>query len=171
MAADKPLPSRAPDLVEESVSFGARKSRVEEVEMDITPMIDITFLLLIFFLVASNQEKNPAVTLPPAKTGVAALAATSIILTIASGAEGAPPLIYKSEGKSAGALLNSSDPLEQEQEIAEYIENRSIDDASLEGIILMAEENVKEREVARVARAIGIAAAGKNLYVAVVGAK
>ena len=35
-----------------------RKRRFDDAEMDITPMIDITFLLLIFFLVASKMDEG-----------------------------------------------------------------------------------------------------------------
>ena len=37
-----------------------------DVDMDITPMIDVTFLLLIFFLVASRVAQDTEVTLPAA---------------------------------------------------------------------------------------------------------
>ena len=42
----------------------ALKSRqqLEDTEVDITPMIDITFLLLIFFLVASRMSQELALT-------------------------------------------------------------------------------------------------------------
>ena len=43
----------------------------DDSEMDITPMIDMTFLLLIFFLVASKMDRSNEVRLPPAEHGVA----------------------------------------------------------------------------------------------------
>ncbi len=42
---------------------------LEDAEMDITPMIDITFLLLIFFLVASRLDEDAPVELPTARYG------------------------------------------------------------------------------------------------------
>ena len=44
----------------------ARRHVKDEGDLDITPMIDITFLLLIFFLVASTSEMQDAVKLPEA---------------------------------------------------------------------------------------------------------
>ena len=38
-------------------------------ELDITPMIDIVFLLLAFFVVVSKMDPKPAVDLPIAKYG------------------------------------------------------------------------------------------------------
>ena len=45
-----------------------RKERVDE-EMDITPMIDITFLLLIFFVVCSTMDPAKMGDIPSAKNG------------------------------------------------------------------------------------------------------
>ncbi|MCA8994351.1 MAG: biopolymer transporter ExbD [Planctomycetaceae bacterium] len=50
-------------------------------EMDITPMIDVTFLLLIFFMVTSkmNQVKGD---LPPAKNGLGVNAKDAIVISV-----------------------------------------------------------------------------------------
>jgi len=46
-----------------------RKSRVAEAELDITPMIDVTFLLLIFFMVATTVSAAAQLQLPHSDTG------------------------------------------------------------------------------------------------------
>ena len=52
-------------LFTNSGSFsGGRK--LADGEMDITPMIDVTFLLLIFFMVASTMQGTPDIDVPPA---------------------------------------------------------------------------------------------------------
>lgn len=38
-------------------------------ELDITPMIDVTFLLLIFFMVSSTMQATPDLEVPAAKYG------------------------------------------------------------------------------------------------------
>ncbi|MCP4817216.1 MAG: biopolymer transporter ExbD, partial [Planctomycetaceae bacterium] len=64
MATDTIAPEEQDDHVAEpALRLGARR-REEDVEMDITPMIDVTFLLLIFFLVASKMSADQAVALP-----------------------------------------------------------------------------------------------------------
>jgi len=45
------------------------RRQLEDTEMDITPMIDVTFLLLIFFIVASKMDESANVPLPPAAPG------------------------------------------------------------------------------------------------------
>ena len=59
-----------------------RRRRGDDTEMDITPMIDITFLLLIYFLVAAKIEEQSSVELPPARHGEDVSAKNSIILTV-----------------------------------------------------------------------------------------
>ena len=46
----------------------------ERSNLDITPMIDVTFLLLIFFLVAAVPDVQAALDLPPASTASASVA-------------------------------------------------------------------------------------------------
>ncbi|MCP3692284.1 MAG: biopolymer transporter ExbD, partial [Planctomycetaceae bacterium] len=61
MATEAIAPEEQDDYVAEpALRLGARR-REEDVEMDITPMIDVTFLLLIFFLVASKMSADQAV--------------------------------------------------------------------------------------------------------------
>ena len=55
------------DLDERPEPMRPRDS-LEDTEMDITPMIDITFLLLIFFIVSSKMDPSANVPLPAAKT-------------------------------------------------------------------------------------------------------
>ncbi len=73
------------------------KRPLQEADMDITPMIDITFLLLIFFLVASRMDADIQVSLPPARHGTAVATKNSVILTVAQGT-GGQARIYKGDG-------------------------------------------------------------------------
>ena len=72
-----------------STSFGgeedclANKKRSEsETDLDITPMIDVVFLLLIFFMVTSTMQDPRENDPPPAKHGVGADSSIATILTI-----------------------------------------------------------------------------------------
>ena len=53
--------------------FGARTERRKrggfDGDLDITPMIDVTFLLLIFFMVTSTMQATPDIDLPVARQG------------------------------------------------------------------------------------------------------
>ena len=61
----------------------ARRPVGETADLDITPMIDITFLLLIFFMVASTSDVQTSVELPPARHGKGVSERDSVIITIA----------------------------------------------------------------------------------------
>lgn len=46
-----------------------RKKKKDEADLDITPMIDVVFLLLIFFMVTSTMQGTPDRDIPPTVTG------------------------------------------------------------------------------------------------------
>ncbi len=46
-----------------------KKKKKEEAELDITPMIDVTFLLLIFFMVTSTMQATPDRDIPASQSG------------------------------------------------------------------------------------------------------
>jgi len=146
---------------DDDLAFIVPRRHREESEMDITPMIDITFLLLIFFIVASRIDADTQVTLPSARHGTAVATKSSVMLTLA-GDE--PTIIYKGDGTVPGTELSSTDAEDQEVEIAEYVQQAM--DGGKENVILKAEKNVKHREVSRVAKAIGLVE-GSRLFVAV----
>ena len=139
------------------------KRPLQEADMDITPMIDITFLLLIFFLVASRIDADTQVSLPPARHGTAVATKNSVILTVTNGADGRAK-IYKSDGADPTQRLTSADPADQEAEIVDFVQ-AAMDDGK-ENVLVKAEKDVKHREVSRVAKAIGLVE-GVKLFVAV----
>ena len=52
-----------------------QKKKKDEADLDITPMIDVVFLLLIFFMVTSTMQGTPDRDIPPASSGTNANAA------------------------------------------------------------------------------------------------
>lgn len=63
-----------------------KKRKVEEAELDITPMIDVTFLLLIFFMVTSTMQPTPNKDIPPSKSGINAVVDGVVDVTIRASA-------------------------------------------------------------------------------------
>ena len=149
---------------EPALKLGRRRGG-EDVEMDITPMIDVTFLLLIFFLVASKMSADQAVALPEARAGgpIAAHNAVVLVLTKAG-----PDSINVGDGREWTA---SSDLVAQEEEIGEYVREGLAGTGSSGGgpkqfVLLKASKGIKHKEVSRVAQAVA-KAGEKNLYIAV----
>lgn len=134
-------------------------------DMDITPMIDITFLLLIFFLVATRMDTQSAIELPKARNGTAVAARNSVIITMTAG-PGDLAQIYTGDGTAASTLLASNDLAEQEQQLVAYVEAGLNAPVPKQDVLIKAEPKIRQREVARVAKAIG-QIPDLQLYVAV----
>jgi biopolymer transport protein ExbD len=127
-----------------------RRRRDFDAEMDITPMIDVTFLMLIFFLVASTPDKQAAVELPPARYGVGVSQTNALIITVGDrGGETAP--VFLADGMLADAEL-SSDLEARRNEIIDRVQ-QSVD-AFKPQVLIKAARSVRHREVARVIRAV-----------------
>ena len=59
-----------------------RSRLANDEELDITPMIDVTFLMLIFFMVASTMQGTPDLPIPPAKSGAGIDQGGAVVLTL-----------------------------------------------------------------------------------------
>jgi biopolymer transport protein ExbD len=144
------------------------RRRRDDTEMDITPMIDCTFLLLIFFLLTFKSEEAAGIRLPPARHGVAVPSKNAVVLTIMRGGGDRPAKVCKGNTTDPSALVESSDLKAMEEEISAYVEKemaRGVRPA--EFILVKAAEDVKHRDVASVLRAVSRVAEVQQLYVAV----
>lgn len=84
-----------------------RRKVVEETEMDITPMIDVTFLLLIFFILTNNASKTTQVVLPKTTNSMAVNRKESVVLTIFKSDDA--PQVYLSDGKKDNGPASMAD--------------------------------------------------------------
>jgi len=140
-----------------------RKHR-EDDEMDITPMIDITFLLLIFFIVCSTMDPTKIGGIPEAENGLAISAKNSAVIFIQPGS-GDSVVLSTPDGTQF-----SSDEDVQATEIIEYITSeleKSLG-ASKQQVMLFGDANVKVGQVTRIQKLIGDAFEDLNsTYIAV----
>ncbi|WP_261362818.1 ExbD/TolR family protein [Rubinisphaera margarita] len=65
-----------------SGTTSAKRRSSQEADLDITPMIDVTFLLLIFFMVTSTMQSTPAIDLPVAHHGVGVSRSENVIVSV-----------------------------------------------------------------------------------------
>ena len=138
-----------------------RPPLVQEGEVDMTPMIDCVFLLLIFFLISSIPDVNTAVELAPARYGKGADPSSAVFVTIAdSGGKSAD--IYLADGKIGASL--PKDHKAQEAAISAAVREGFQNGKS--NVIIKAERSVKHKEVSRVASAAA-QVEGIQLYLAV----
>lgn len=152
-----------------SKSIFKRKHAREEAEMDITPMIDCTFLLLIFFLVTSAMKPPSLIELPKAMHGAVVVEQTSIILTMTK--EGDEVHVYRGNSTEIAERLAGANPVEQEELISQYVEEESSRSSPPKrNVIIKASRGIKHGEVARIQRAASQADV-EQLYVAVLESK
>jgi len=138
-----------------------RRDRGDDVEMDITPMIDITFLLLIFFIVCSTPDQKSAFELAEARHGKGVTEQSSIFITISAESSDPAP-VYLADGISGESL--TKDPDEQKELIREAVEKGRRD--LRENVLIKADRNVAYREVARVIKAVS-SVEGAKIHLAV----
>jgi biopolymer transport protein ExbD len=154
-----------------------RRRRDDGGELDITPMIDIVFLLLIFFLVASIPEMNAQAKLPPARHGVGINPRRSVIITVAEtsdprrgevyladGVEGQPMPVEPAAQAAAieqavqgNAGYRLPDDIDAQERIIRQAVRFGAERLGFTDVLLKAERGVVHREVARVAEAVGSA--------------
>jgi len=146
-----------------------RAKTFEETEMEITSMIDLTFLLLIFFLVAGKMDPSGQLQLPPARYGKPVVEKSSIILTLAAGDEGTA-IVYCGNGINDQTRVRSNDLATQEEEVANYVEKEFLSGAK-QNILLKAGKGIKQREVWRISKAATRNERVQQLYVAVTEVK
>ena len=144
-SAIEPVELADDDLVVEEDFLRPRPPSTDD-ELDITPMIDITFLLLIFFLVSSRMNAEQAVDLPKARHGGLVAGKESVIIMMRRGT-GDQAEVKKGDGSPF-----SNDAEQQNAEIAEYVQQGI--DAGKKHVIIRAEGSVRQGEVGRVSGAI-----------------
>jgi len=152
-------------LADDALQPLLRSKTYDDSEMDITPMIDITFLLLIFFIVASKMDSAADVTLPKARYGMPVVEKSAVMITLAAGENG-KAVVYTGDGVDAANMVDSGDLEAQEEEVTAYVE-KVLAEPGKDNVLIKAEGSVKTREVDRIAKAATLPEAVQQLYIAV----
>jgi biopolymer transport protein ExbD len=136
---------------EDEDEFVLPRSQRKDDEMDITPMIDITFLLLIFFVVCSTMDPTKIGGIPEADNGLAISAKNSAVIFISPGSGDSVVL------STPSGTQFSTDEDVQATEIIEYItgELEKTLGASKQQVMLFGDKNIKVGQVTRIQRLIG----------------
>lgn len=129
----------------------------DDTEMDITPMIDCVFLLLIFFTVTSVPDPQTALDLAQARFGSGIAERDSFVVAMKFMGEGQPPAITMIRYRRRGDRTDEvKDPLvgtaaEQDERLKEEIETWLRSGTGNQTVLIKAERDVLHRDVARVA--------------------
>lgn len=143
---DREFADDSADELEVEEEFLRPRPPSSDDELDITPMIDITFLLLIFFLVSSRMSAEQAVDLPQARHGGLVAGKESVIIVMRRGSG------TQADVRQADGTPFSADLEQQNVEIADYVQQGL--DAGKKHVIIRAEGSVRQGEVGRVSGAI-----------------
>jgi biopolymer transport protein ExbD len=119
----------------------------DDSESDITPMIDMTFLLLIFFIVTSTMDPAQIGNIPKALNGLNIPAEESAVLFLKVGT-GDKAVVSTLQGQEF-----SSDEETQTSEIVEYITEEL--DQGKKQVMLFGDGDLKVGEMTRIQRIIG----------------
>ena len=129
-----------------------QRRMTDDDDLDITPMIDVTFLLLIYFMVVSQMDPGKQVDLPRADYGQSVASQNAIVVTLSQRPDG-ELLVYRGDGKDD--LIVAADVEDQEQAVATYVQQVRAAMPTADRVFLKAEGRVRHREVNRISRVIG----------------
>ena len=148
---DDRLPRDDDDPGDDGEAIVMPRGKRDSAEMDITPMIDITFLLLIFFVVCSKMDPTQTGELPAAQHGLAVSAKDSAVIFIEPSGE--DKAIFK---RRDGSQF-SEDEEQFSAEVVEYVEReleKSLD-RNKNQVMLLGAPDVEVNHVTRVQQIIG----------------
>jgi biopolymer transport protein ExbD len=115
-------------------------------EIDMTPMIDVTFLLLIFFVVTSDMNPEKAAELPPARNGGVISLMTAAIVEVGPGS-GELPEVLVGDGRKL-----PDDPDGMELQLTDFL--RSEADQGKSMVVVQGNGNATTGQVALVRKII-----------------
>jgi biopolymer transport protein ExbD len=152
-------PAREP---EEPVRLRRPRRGRDEEDIDITPMIDLVFLLLIFFLVSSIPDQQTAIDLPSATHGTSVSQVHSVVFTIADVGN-----VYAADGRVAGKEL-PDDAEARSARVQQLVRDGVRDDKT--DVVIKADKNVAHRKVAELIKAVS-QVTGIKIHLAVMDEK
>lgn len=138
------------------------KSAHSEAHFDITAMIDLVFMMNIFFLVTTVGATMAELDLPAAKHCAPADRDQSVIILIKATRDRGPGVVTVDDGGSAEPLI---DPVAEERRVRSAIETGVR--ARKNTVLIKAEKDVRLRDVARIG-AIAASVPGTELKVSVI---
>jgi biopolymer transport protein ExbD len=117
----------------------------DDAHFDNTAMIDLVFMMNIFFMVTALTAALAEIALPEAEHCLAADGDGAVIVTVTANADG-EPLVFLGDGEVGTPL----EPAQQAQDIPAAIEQALAEGHST--VIIKAAHNVRHKAVAEVAR-------------------
>ncbi len=157
-AAPQPATNSTPSPFDEDVLVPA-KPLVNDARFNVTAMVDLVFMMNIFFLVTWAAAARAEIELPTARHCSKADSEDSVVLTILKG-----PQVFLGSS-SAGAALSAG---EVDQRVTAYVEAAVRESRTI--VLIKVEREVPLRDVSHVG-AVATAVKGTKLMLAVIEKK
>jgi biopolymer transport protein ExbD len=157
-AGPSPAASSAPSPFDEDMLV-PKKSLADDARFDVTAMVDLVFMMNIFFLVTWAEMARAEIDLPTARHCAKAEREKSIVFTITC-TNGAPAF-FIGDGTGSGQLS----PGEVDQRVTAAVEDGIREEKDI--VLIKAEKAVLVRDVAHIA-SVATAVKGTKLMLAVI---
>jgi biopolymer transport protein ExbD len=157
-AGPSPMSNAPPSAFGEDVLI-APKSLVDDARFDVTAMVDLVFMMNIFFLVTWVEAAISEIDLPTARHCTAARADEAVVFSITKG-----PTVYLGDVKAGNALS----PGEVDRRVTAAVEEGVRENKEI--VLIKAERDVALRDVAHVA-SVATAVKGTRLMLGVIEKK
>lgn len=143
--------------------LAVRRPALEDPHFDITAMVDLVFMMNIFFLVTWVQAALAEIDLPTARHCVAADIEKSVTVTLLAGPDRQTPVIYLGEARKTARPIELS---EVETVVRAAVEKGLAEKEPKNILLIKAEKQVQIQHTARVASAAqGVEGVKVNLAV------
>ena len=136
-------------------TFIPRRPLGDSADFDITAMIDLVFMMNIFFLVTSLTKSMTEVDLPRATYCRPANETDCVVITIRTGTDPENPAVFLGGDEAERAI---TDPQEQSERILAAIEQGVRE--KKDKVLIKAEKNIQVRHVVRIS---SLASTGEGL--------
>jgi biopolymer transport protein ExbD len=137
-----------------------RQKMHADAEFDITAMVDLVFMMNIYFLVTFVTAALGEINLPSANHAAALDGDKATVITVLAGTDARSVQVYLGDGKTGAPL---TEPDDQEMRITSAVERAAAEGKT--AVLLKAEKGIRLREIKRLAAAAS--REGLSLHVAV----
>jgi biopolymer transport protein ExbD len=138
-----------------------RLHRAPDAEFDITAMIDLVFMMNIYFLVTFITVAMGEINLPAASHAAALDRDKATVVTVLAGPDWRTVFVYLGEGKKGTPIMEADDQVTQ---IANEVERAAAQGKT--AVLIKAEKGIRLREIKRIAGAA--AREGMTLHIAII---
>ena len=141
----------------------------EEAELDMTAMIDVTFLLLAFFVVVSKMDPQKTIDLPVASVTFNVPEKDCVVMVATADSETESFKVYKGSAMNEVDLISLDDPDLLEDEVGAYVEAEFTQHPTKEAVLIKGEGDVRTGLIEMIKRGVNLSelARARKIHVAV----